>query len=251
MTETSEMHSAYTETADIETASLDYARRFAGGVGEYFLDVQMRAALEMISPWSGARVLDVGGGHAQIAAPLVKNGFAVTVTGSSNDCRHRLDEQLASDAYSFQICDMLSLPFEDSSFDIVTAFRLLPHVNHWRELISEMCRVASSVIIIDYPDIRSFNFLSERLFDAKKAIEGNTRPFRCFSRHELLAEFVQNSFTKFTFRPEFFFPMAIHRAVGSTAFSRFVESCSRLTGLTGILGSPVILRAVAENEKGV
>ena len=53
---------------DVETASDDYAARFAGPVGAWMLQVQERAVLELIAPWPGASVLDVGGGHAQLAA---------------------------------------------------------------------------------------------------------------------------------------------------------------------------------------
>ena len=48
---------------DVETASDDYARRFSGPVGEWFLDVQERACLDLLRPWRGGTVLDVGGGH--------------------------------------------------------------------------------------------------------------------------------------------------------------------------------------------
>ena len=39
---------------DVETASEDYARRFAGPVGEWFLRIQEQAVLRMLSPWPGA-----------------------------------------------------------------------------------------------------------------------------------------------------------------------------------------------------
>ena len=54
---------------DVETASEDYARRFAGEVGRYFLDVQAEIVLEMLASWPQASVLEVGGGHAQLAGP--------------------------------------------------------------------------------------------------------------------------------------------------------------------------------------
>src|SRR5262245_53053861 len=50
------------EEADVATSSADYARRFAGGVGAWFLEVQAKATVELLAPWPGASVLDVGGG---------------------------------------------------------------------------------------------------------------------------------------------------------------------------------------------
>ncbi len=241
----------FTETADIETASSDYARRFGGKIGKYFLEVQTKAVLELFSPWPGAKVLDVGGGHAQVAAPLVKNGFDVTVVGSSEACRNQLDILLGSNSFNFKCCDMLALPFEENSFDVVLAFRLLPHVDQWRKLIKEMCRVSKRAIIIDYPDIRSFNFISNPFFKIKVRIEGNTLLFQCFSRKEILSEFSKSGFYMPIILPEFFIPMVIHRAIGIVLFSKVIESLCRLLGLTTFLGSPVVLRVSSVCNKNV
>ena len=51
------------EEADVTTSSADYARRFAGGVGAWFLEVQAKATLDLLAPWPGASVLDVGAGR--------------------------------------------------------------------------------------------------------------------------------------------------------------------------------------------
>jgi ubiquinone/menaquinone biosynthesis C-methylase UbiE len=230
------------ETADVETSSEDYARRFSGKVGAYFLEVQTSTVLDLLEPWPNAQVLDVGGGHAQVAVPLVEHGFDVTVIGSDPVCRNRLDRFLEAGSFSFKSGNILPLPYDDKSFDIVTAFRLLPHVNNWEKLISEMSRVASTAIIVDYPEKRSFNFLSKQLFKAKKAIEGNTRPYRCFTRKEVLTQFSLHGFTSATWRSEFFVPMAIHRALGLESASRGAERICRMLGLTHFFGSPVILR---------
>lgn len=238
----------FTETADIETASSDYARRFGGKIGKYFLEVQTKAVLELLSPWPGAKVLDVGGGHAQLAAPLVENGFDVTVVGSSEVCRNRLDILLESNSFNFKCCDMLALPFDENRFDVVLAFRLLPHVDQWRKLIEEMCRVSKMAVIIDYPDIRSFNFISKQLFKIKKGIEGNTRPFQCFSRKEILAEFSRSEFSIPVILPEFFVPMVVHRAIGKVSFSKAIEYLCYLFGLTHFFGSPVITRVLSNNN---
>jgi SAM-dependent methyltransferase len=235
------------EFADIETASEDYARRFSGKVGEYFLEIQTRILLELLSPWPQASVLDVGGGHGQTAVPLVHKGYTVTVAGSGSLDSMRLASLLPREAFRFETCDLLHLPFEDRSFDIVLSFRLLPHIEEWPELITEMCRVADKAVIVDYPDIRSFNYFSESLFKAKKAVEGNTRPFRCFSRSEILEPFTQNCFASPLFQPEFFIPMAIHRALKNRELSGAVEALCRTLGLTSFWGSPIILRVLRQN----
>jgi len=238
------------EAPDIETASDEYAGRFSGPVGEYFLNRQNGIILDLLRPWPGAKVLDVGGGHAQTAVPLVRNNFELTVTGSSAACRKRLAQFLKPEAYAFRECDMLALPFTDKSFDVLVAIRLLAHVTRWEALVAEMCRVARWAVIVDYPDLRSVNYLADRFFGMKKKIEKNTRPFRCFRRAEIINEFQAKGFGKAKLRPEFFIPMAVHRALGSSRISRAAEAACRFWGLTRWLGSPVILRVQSEVPEG-
>lgn len=232
------------DVPDIETASDAYARRFAGPVGEYFLDVQTRLLLDLVAGWDHATILDVGGGHAQIVGPLVRQGHRVVVTGSDDSCRRRLDDLLPEGDFEFRRCSLLSLPFGDRRFDVVTAFRLMAHVGQWRHLVAELCRVARHAVILDYPDRRSFNFFESPFFALKRAIERNTRPFRCFTRPELEEEFSELGFPDLAFRPEFFVPMAVHRVVNRVAFSSAVESVGRRLYLTAVFGSPVVVRAV-------
>ena len=234
--------SGFKETSDIETSSEGYAQRFSGKIGEYFLDVQTCISLDFLKSYPEAKILDVGGGHAQITAPLVHKGFNVTVTGSADICRNRLDRFLPTDSFTYYTCDILNLPFNDNEFDVVMAFRLLPHVEQWKNLISELCRVSRSMVIVDYPDIRSFNFLYKMLFNIKKAVEVNTRPFRLFNRREVAKEFVRHGFNEPIYKPEFFCPMVIHRVLKSVLLSRSLEWIFHWLGLTYFFGSPVILK---------
>jgi SAM-dependent methyltransferase len=236
--------SRFPESADIETSSENYARRFAGRVGEYFLEIQSRAVLDLLTPWPGSRLLEVGGGHAQVAVPLVRHGYHLTVSGSDERCRARLDRLLPPGSFDFRCCDMLNLPFPDRHFEVVLAFRLLPHVERWSDLICEMCRVARTAVVLDYPEVRSFNAVQRPFFEWKKAIERDTRRFRCFRRRDLLSEFAHHGFGHPASRPEFLFPMVIHRAARSVVFSQCLEAPPRVLGLTRALGSPVVLRVV-------
>lgn len=230
------------ETPDVETSSAGYARRFSGRVGEFFLEVQSSAVLEMLGPWRGATVLDVGGGHAQLTPVLVERGFRTTVVGSEEVCRERLDRTLPPGSFEFRACDLQALPFPDRSFDVVVSLRLLAHLDGWREVLAELCRVARRAVIVDYSDTRSFNSLYGLLFPWKRAIEGNTRTYRLFRPGEVAAEAARHGFGQPLERREFFLPMVVHRVVKSAGFSRGSERLSSALGLTGRLGSPVVLR---------
>lgn len=233
----------FLETADIETASEEYATRFSGPVGEYFLARQTAITLELLKELQGARILDVGGGHGQLAEPLARKGFAITVTGSDDICKKRLEQRLPAGAVDYQTCDSLNLPFADGSFEVVMAFRLLPHVDRWQELLKELCRVAEKCVILDYPDRRSTNILYEQLFAMKKKVEKNTRPFTLFSRGQLRQQFLQNGFAAPLFRPEFLLPMVVHRKLKRAALSKALEACCSATQLTSLFGSPIIVKS--------
>lgn len=236
------------EDADVETSSEGYARRFSGEVGRYFLEVQKEIALEMLAPFPGARVLDVGGGHAQLAGPLVERGFDITVAGSEEVCRERLDRNLPPGSFQFRACDLLDLPFADRSYDVAIAFRLMAHMPRWRDLVAELCRVARRAVVLDFSDARSFNAFYGPLFRWKRALEGNTRSFLLFKSDEVKAELARHGFGRPAVRRQFFVPMVVHRTLRSAGFSRTVERASGFLGLTRAFGSPVVLRTERKED---
>lgn len=237
------MEAMFPETADIETASENYAQRFAGPIGQWLLEVQSKILLKCIRPEFGKVVLDVGGGHAQIARPLVANGYEVTVVGSANECSNRLSDLIHSGRCKFVVGNLINLQFREESYDIVTCFRLIPHCDDWPKLISELCRVSRHVVIVDYPTNQSVNFLSPMFFKLKKQIEKNTRTFALFSHREIREEFAKHGFELEARYGEFFFPMVLHRMLKSPRVSGLLEGIARFLGLSYIFGSPVILLA--------
>jgi SAM-dependent methyltransferase len=228
---------------DVESSSDTYARRFAGAVGSYFLERQAAVTLDLLAPWPRAQVLDVGGGHGQLVGPLTDAGHQVTVLGSDGSCRRRVAPWVDEGRARFETGDLLRLPHPDAAFDVVLAFRLLPHVDDWGVLVGELCRVARRAVVVDYPTRRSVNAAAAPLFDLKKGVEGDTRPFRVFEDGEVGARFAASGFRVTARRPEFVLPMALHRAVGVAPLSRAAEAVLSVFGLRRWLGSPVILRA--------
>lgn len=236
----------FPETADIETSSDDYATRFAGDVGAWFLQVQEQATLRMLAAYPGARVLDVGGGHGQIAGALARQGYDVTVTGSDPVCSARIQPLVDEGQVRFEVANVLDLPYPDRAFDVVISYRLLPHVEQWQVFLAELTRVAGQAVVVDYPEVRSANAIAPLLFPLKKQLEGNTRTYTTFRRRELLDAFAEHGFREEARYPEFFFPMVVHRKLEKPGLSAALENASRAVGLTGWLGSPVILKLVRE-----
>ncbi len=231
------------ENADIETASDDYASRFSGAIGKWMLKKQSDIVLDLLSGKPNLEVLDVGGGHAQLALPLIDQGFSVTVHGSAEECNKRIKDQITNDKCKFVCSSMFELPFEDASINTLLCFRLITHCDEWKRLITELCRVAQNSIIIDYPTSKSLNAISSgKLFSFKKKLEGNTRTWRLFSRKELETEFQKNGFKCRLEKKQFFLPMVLHRSLKCTQLSEFMEKICRVLGLTKLWGSPVIMQ---------
>jgi SAM-dependent methyltransferase len=230
------------EDADIETSSDAYARRFSGAVGSFFLERQGAAVLDLLRPWPGARVLDVGGGHGQVTGPLVAAGYAVTVQGSDPVCEARVREWTGSGRARFVAADLLASGLPDRSFDVVLSLRLLPHVRRVPELVATLGRLARFAVVVDYPTRRSVNAVSGLFFGLKRGVEGDTRPFTVFADREVEDAFAAHGYSPTARRPQFLAPMALYRAAGSARLARAVEGTAEALGLTSALGSPVVLR---------
>jgi 2-polyprenyl-3-methyl-5-hydroxy-6-metoxy-1,4-benzoquinol methylase len=230
----------FPETADIHTASDEYAGRFAGPAGAWMLSVQERITLRLLAPFKGGTVLDVGGGHGQLACPLCAAGWPVTVLGSDASCAHRIQKEIDAGTCRFRIANLIDLPFPDKSFDVVICFRLLTHCERWPTLVRELCRVARRGVVVDYPTSQSLNTIAPLLFGAKKKFEKNTRTWRLFRHAEVRGEFAKNGYRLARAGKQFFLPMVLHRMLKSKPLSSGAEAVCRALGLTRLAGSPVI-----------
>lgn len=229
---------------DLDSSTADYATRFRGAVGEWFLEVQRNAIVRCVKKITHEeprtlRALDIGGGHAQCVKTLTDIGFKTTLLVSEDAAVGQAEPYIASGKVALVVDNPLKLPFPDKSFDIVTSLRILPHTDEWKTLIAEMSRVSRRGVIIDYPTTQSINAFSEMLFGLKKNIEKNTRPFSLFSKNEVRDEFLSQGFEVRCSVGQFVLPMALYRAIKVKAFAKTVEGVLRPLGLH-ILGSPVV-----------
>ncbi len=228
----------YPETADIETSSDGYTARFAGPVGEWMLGIQKEIVVSWVREAQPNAILDVGGGHGQLAVPLARGGNKVTVLGSDPVCARRIDAEVRAGSIQFVVGNVIALPFPDKSFDVVISVRLLPHCERWPDLIRELCRVARKSVIVDYP-VQSK--LSSLLFGVKKRLEGNTRTWLAFRHAVVRSEFERNGFMFKRRRGQFFLPMVLHRTLRCRPLSELLEDLCRKLGLTRRWGSPVLV----------
>ncbi len=211
-------------------------------MGRFFRGVQAAVTRGLLRQLPQSRVLDVGGGHGQLAQPLVDAGHELTVLGSDPSCETRIRALTAAGRARFLTADLLAPGLAERSFDVVLAFRLLPHVARWPDLVATLARLARRAVIVDYPTRRSVNAVADLLFGLKKGVEKDTRPFTVFRDGAIARAFAAAGLRRSARRPQFLIPMALHRATGSAALARGLEAGARTLGLTALLGSPVIAR---------
>jgi 2-polyprenyl-3-methyl-5-hydroxy-6-metoxy-1,4-benzoquinol methylase len=234
---------------DIASATDDYAARFDGPGGRYLLQVQTDTMLSMLKPWPGAAVLDVGGGHGQICVPLARHGHRVTLLASDITGTWRVAKQ-APGALSLLVANLLNPPIRDRSFDVVTCFRILAHVDDWQALVGQLCRLARDAVLIDFPVPSGANALTPWLFAVKRRLERTTRPYAMIRRSTMIACLRAHGFECRTVFPQFFFPMVLHRVIAHSGVSGTAERVFRQLGLTRAFGSPLILLAVRSGRGG-
>ena len=240
--------SSFPETADIETSADAYASRFSGAAGAWFLKIQLDTTLKMLEPYPGTSVLEVGGGHGQLTAGLIEAGHEVSVVGSDESCQKRIRSLVDSGQCQFQVGNVLALPYPDDAFDVVISYRFLAHVEQWKPFMSELTRVAKKAVLVDYPTLRSINYITPLLFSLKKGVEKNTRPYVCYDESELLS-YAKSLGMKVGDRyAQFFWPMVLHRMMKQPAVSSILEGGTRVVGLSRLLGSPIILKLVPDTS---
>jgi len=193
------------------------------------------------APWVGKEVLDVGGGHAQLTGLFLGAGCRVTVLGSDASCFGRVRRRFGNQPHCVE-GDLLDPPFGDRCFDLVVSIRMLAHLDDAERFVRGLCRVAREAVIVDYPERCSMNAMVPWLFGAKEKLERNTRSFRLYRGRDLIRWFAAQEFREPRRIRQFFWPMVLHRALGRPPVSRALEAIPRGTGLTGLLGSPVLLR---------
>ncbi|MEL6814608.1 MAG: class I SAM-dependent methyltransferase, partial [Cyanobacteria bacterium J06598_3] len=239
----------FPETADIESSTDAYASRFAGPTGEWLLKIQLDATLKMLQAYPNAKVLEVGGGHGQLTAGLLQAGHSVTVVGSDDSCKHRIKDLVDAGKCQFQVANVLDLPYEDNAFDVVISYRFLAHVEQWQPFMKELSRVAKKALMVDYPTLRSVNYITPLLFSLKKGVEKNTRPYTCYNESELLGYAKSLGMSIGDRYAQFFWPMVLHRIMKQPGISSVLEGSARVFGLSRFLGSPIILKLTHNNTQ--
>lgn len=89
----------------------------------------------------GKRVLDAGCGAGYGAAEMARTAGRVVGIDRAADAVAFAREHYRAANLEFQKASCAALPFADGSFDLVAAFEIIEHLDHWREFLLEVRRV--------------------------------------------------------------------------------------------------------------
>ena len=242
-------HYSYAVYADPAMADRFDSMRFGGPIGRLIAETQERQIATFLAPLEGRRVLDVGTGTGRAAIALAKRGAVVTGVDASAEML-QVAERRASEAgtsVTFARGDAHHLEFPDRSFDAVVCLRVLMHTPDWRASLAELCRVAQTRVVFDYPSLWSAAALQAVTRRIGHVTNPSVEAYRVFSARAIARVLREAGFEVIGQHRQFVLPIALHKRVNSEAWTRRVEGIMARTGLMRMFGSPITL--VAERSR--
>jgi SAM-dependent methyltransferase len=238
-------HYSYTAYADPDMARTFDARRFGGPIGEMVASAQARALAEFLGNLDGRSVLDVGTGTGRAARLLARSGARVTGVDASEEMLAVARQRTTAEGLNipFLIGDAHALEFPDRSFDVAVSLRVLMHTRRWALCISELCRVADHLLVLDYPSARSVAAMESIVRRGAYAAGVRTEAYQVFRDRTIAVALARSGFRIRSIHRQFVLPIALHKAVGSRRFTEWSEAVLDHAGLLRMFGSPVTLLA--------
>lgn len=243
--ETGGGHYSYTVYADPKTARTFDDRRFGGPIGELIAGEQARVLASFIGRIDGRTILDVGTGTGRAALLFAHGGAKVTGIDASEEMLAVARQRAADESVNIRFIrgDAHALEFGDRAFDAVVSLRVVMHSPKWRSVVSEICRVADRLVVLDYPSRWSFAAVQSAFRRVLSALGVRTEPYRVFSDHEVADALTVAGFRVRSVHRQFVLPIAFHKFLGSRRLTLAIEALLDRIGLLRIFGSPVTLVA--------
>jgi 2-polyprenyl-3-methyl-5-hydroxy-6-metoxy-1,4-benzoquinol methylase len=190
-------------------------------------------------------VLDVGTGTGRAAIALAHRGAVVTGVDASAEMLAvaRRNADAARVRVTFAQDDAHRLNYPDASFDVVICLRVLMHTPDWRQSLGELCRVARTRVVFDYPALASAALLQSAARRVAHAAGARVEAYRVFSDPAVRAVLEANGFAITDMHRQFVLPIAFHKRINSESATRRIEKAMSRLGLNRLFGSPVTLVA--------
>jgi ubiquinone/menaquinone biosynthesis C-methylase UbiE len=238
-------HYSYAHYADPGVADGFDDLRFGGPIGRYLLESQAAWLGQVLRPAPGLRILDVGTGTGRAAIGLAAAGASVVGLDFSREMlRVGADRaRTAGMPVTFGVADAHHLPIAARSVDAAVCLRLLMHAIDWRACVAELCRVARTRVVVDFPARASAAALESA---ARRIASRAGRPveaYRVIGEGDMRDAFAAHGFRVVVVHRQFVLPIALHKAIGRVGFTRSVETMLKTVGLLRLFGSPVAMVA--------
>lgn len=238
-------HYSYSVYADPAMAERFESARFSGPIGRLIAETQEAQIAAFLAPVEGRRVLDVGTGTGRAAIALARRGAVVTGLDASAEML-QVAERRAREAgagVTFSRGDAHRLEFADRSFDSVVCLRVLMHTPGWRTSLHEICRVAASRVVIDYPSRRSAASVEAATRHLAAWFMPRIEAYRVFGPAAIRRALADEGFRIASEHRQFVLPIALHKRIGSERWTRRVEGLLERAGLNRMFGSPITIVA--------
>ena len=239
-------HYSYRVYADPAMADRFDAMRFSGPIGTLLAEEQDRVIASFLGAIEGRTVLDVGTGTGRAAIGLARRGARVTGLDASAEML-RVARARAAEAgleADFEVGDAHQLAYPDRAFHCAVSLRVLMHTPDWRRCLSELCRVSDDRVVFDYPAARSAAALQAFSRRLAAAAGRPVEAYRVLRSADVRRTVEAAGFRIAQAHRQFVLPIALHKALGSRAFTVAVEKALAAAGLLRVLGSPITVVAV-------
>jgi ubiquinone/menaquinone biosynthesis C-methylase UbiE len=238
-------HYSYTVYADPRMAERFDAQRFGGPIGGMLAATQERVLLEFTAAAPGVRVLDVGTGTGRAAIALAARGAEVTGVDASAEMLKVAADRAAERHVTvrFEQGDAHTLPFGDGTFDVAVSLRVLMHTPGWRRCVGELCRVARTRVVLDYPSLWSAAALQAASRRIARTMGANVEAYRVFGAGTMARELARHGFVVRAAHRQFVLPIAFHKRLASPHATVRIEGALSRLGLLRLWGSPVTVVA--------
>ena len=119
---------------------------------------------------AGETILDYGCGRGETLQIFGKSGFKVTGADVDPECVRRA--QRFGDAVILDPNEPVK-QFGEKSFDIVTCFHVLEHVDNPKKTLSELSSISRQYVLLAVPNLRYLNLLFARKVEISYVNEGH------------------------------------------------------------------------------
>lgn len=202
--------------AEIHTPELSWRKKLIGEISDVFVVPRyVKLFYDNFRSFNNASFIEIGSGNGDLSLAMLKNNKGQIGKYVVSERFPEGVEWLQSQGLTAIQADAMSLPLEDSSFDVSVAFDVMHHVPRPADMAREMMRVARGrCLLVESNGMSVFRKLKELTPEERKAGERSYSPWGYKGFFTANKEFVVEKFEIFPFLfpfkcPSWFLPLLV------------------------------------------